>query len=45
MQTNDPASLVQDEAGVHVSLHTSGSAEEARQLMLDYGTYSAQIIA
>jgi hypothetical protein len=45
METGEPDSMVQDAAGVHVSVHTSGSAEEARQLLLDYGAYSATIVS
>ena len=41
MQTNDPDSIVQDAAGAHVTVRTSGPADEARQLLLEYGAYSA----
>ena len=40
-QTNDPDSIVQDAAGAHVMVRTGGSADEARQLLLEYGAYSA----
>jgi hypothetical protein len=43
MQTVDPDRMVQDAAGVHVSMHATGSAEEARRLLLEYGAYSATI--
>ena len=35
--------LVEDAAGVHVRLRTSGPPEDARQLLLRYGAYSAVI--
>jgi hypothetical protein len=40
-----PDALVEDAAGVHVTLRTSttGAPEDARQLLLDYGAYSATI--
>ena len=38
MQTNDPDSIA---AGAHVTVRTPGSADEARQLLLEYGAYSA----
>ena len=41
MQTNDPDSIFQDAAGAHVNVRTPGSADEARQLLLEYGAYSA----
>jgi hypothetical protein len=43
METVDPDSMAQDAAGVHVSVRTTGSAEQARQLLLEYGAYSATI--
>jgi len=33
--------LVEDAAGVHVILGTTGAPEDARQLLLEYGAYSA----
>ena len=36
-----PDDLAEDAAGVHVMVHTTGSIENARQLLLDYGAYSA----
>jgi hypothetical protein len=41
-QTSDP---VQDGAGAHVTLRTDGSAEQARQLLLEYGAYSATAVS
>ena len=38
-----PDTLVEDAAGVHVILHTTGALDDARQLLLDYGAYSASI--
>jgi hypothetical protein len=35
--------LVEDAAGLHVVLRTTGLPEEARQLLLDYGAYNAVI--
>ena len=31
--------LVEDAAGVHVVVSTTGAPEDARQLLLDYGAY------
>ena len=45
MKADVPDSMVQDADGVHVSVHTRGSAEEARQLLLDYGAYSVRIVS
>jgi hypothetical protein len=41
--TVDPDSMLQDAAGVHVNLRTSGSPDQARRLLLEYGAYSATI--
>jgi hypothetical protein len=38
-----PDALVEDAAGVHVILRITGAPEPARQLLLDYGAYSASI--
>ena len=38
MHSDDP---VQDAAGAHVTVRTGGSADEAKQLLLEYGAYSA----
>jgi hypothetical protein len=38
-----PDALVEDAAGVHVILGTTGAPEEARQLLLEYGAYSASM--
>ncbi len=35
--------LVEDAAGVHVILGTTGAPEDARQLLLEYGAYSASM--
>jgi hypothetical protein len=43
MEVTDGDSLVQDTAGVHVSVRTGRSPEKARQLLLEYGAYSATI--
>jgi hypothetical protein len=39
-QASDP---VQDDAGAHVSLR--GSADQAKQLLLEYGAYSATTVS
>ena len=39
-----PDNLVDDAAGVHVVLGTSGAPEGACQLLLDYGAYAASVI-
>jgi hypothetical protein len=41
--TPAPDALVEDADGVHVILHTTGAPEDARQLLLDYGAYSASM--
>lgn len=38
-----PHALVEDAAGVHVLLHTTGQVEDARRLLLEYGAYSASV--
>ena len=38
-----PDALVEDAADVHVILGTSGAPEDARQLLLQYGAYSASM--
>ncbi len=38
-----PDALVEDAAGVHVILGTTGAPEDARQLLLQYGAYSASM--
>jgi hypothetical protein len=38
-----PHALVEDAAGVHVTLHTTGQVENARRLLLEYGAYSASV--
>jgi hypothetical protein len=38
-----PDALVEDAAGLHVILRITGAPEPARQLLLDYGAYSASI--
>ena len=38
-----PHALVEDAAGVHVTLHTTGQVEDARRLLLEYGAYSASV--
>ena len=38
-----PDGLVEDAAGVHVILGTTGAPEDARQLLLQYGAYSASM--
>jgi hypothetical protein len=43
MRPTDPDSITQDAAGVHVNVRTTGSPEEARRLLLEYGAYSATI--
>jgi hypothetical protein len=43
MQTTDSDRLVQDAAGVHVTMRTAGSPDRARQLLLEYRAYSATI--
>jgi hypothetical protein len=43
MQTTDSDRLVQDAAGVHVTVRTAGLPDRARQLLLEYGAYSATI--
>jgi hypothetical protein len=45
LQTSDPDSIVQDAAGAHVSVRTGGSADEVRQLLLEYGAYSATSVS
>ena len=45
MQTTDADRLVQDAAGVHVTVRTAGSPETARRLLLEYGAYSATVTA
>ncbi len=45
METDVPDSMVQDAAGVHVSVRTNGPVDEARQLLLDYGAYTATIVS
>ena len=38
-----PEDLVEDAAGVHVILGTTGAPEDARQLLLQYGAYSTSM--
>ena len=38
-----PDVLQEDAAGVHVILGTTGAPEDARQLLLEYGAYSASM--
>jgi hypothetical protein len=38
-----PDALVEDADGVRVVLRTAGAPEAARQLLLDYGAYSASM--
>ena len=38
-----PRALVEDAAGVHVTLHTTEQVEDARRLLLEYGAYSASV--
>jgi hypothetical protein len=44
MHTHDPASIIQNCVGAHVRVRTTGSADAAKQLLLEYGAYSAPII-
>jgi hypothetical protein len=45
MHTDDPESIVQDGDGAHVRVRTSGSADASRELLLEYGAYSATIVS
>ncbi len=43
METTEDADIVQDTDGFHVRVRTSGSTDAARQLLLEYGAYSATV--
>jgi hypothetical protein len=45
MDTNDAANIVKDGAGFHVQVRTSSSPDAARQLLLEYGAYSATVVS
>ena len=40
LEVSAPGALVEDSAGVHVIVCTTGAPEDARQLLLEYGAYS-----
>jgi len=39
-----PAELVEDAAGIHVMVRTTGSTDTACQLLLEYGAYAASVL-
>jgi hypothetical protein len=43
LDVHEPDALVEDADGVHVVLRTTGAPEDARQLLLEYGAYSASM--
>ncbi len=45
METTEDADIVQDTDGFHVRVRTSGSTDAARQLLLEYGAYSATVVS
>ncbi len=44
METTEDSDIVQDRDGFHVRVRTNGSTDAARQLLLEYGAYSATIV-